>query len=124
MMDLKKYSWSLDKDDEIWNNGTFDTIEECINDAVRNYHLMKGETIAIGETVSFGVYIDADDIIERIEDEAYEHAGESSEGWLSYTNEERDNLSERLTECVEKWLAETNNEPNFYCIDNIREITI
>lgn len=124
MINFKKYSWSLNEDDEFWNNGTFDTIEECIDDAVRNYHLMKGETIAIGETVSFRVCIDAEDIIERIEDEAYEHAGESSEGWLSYTNKERDTLSERLTKCVEEWLTETNNEPSFYRIDNIREITI
>lgn len=120
---MKKYSWSFNKNDELWNQDTFDTVEECIENAKKN-EVYSGETIAVGECIPYVPYIDADDIIERIEEQAYEHAGEASEGWLSYSNDEKDRLTEQLTEVLEKWIKDTNNEPSFYHIEDIREITL
>lgn len=31
---MKKYTWSFNRSDEVWNHDTFDTIEECIKNAI------------------------------------------------------------------------------------------
>lgn len=121
---MKKYTWSESKNDELWQHDCFDTVEECIKDAKENYDYKVGETIAVGITEPFVVSIDGSDVLERLEENAYEECGEASEGWLNTPYENIEKLSERLTECVNEWLKETDQEPSFYHIHSIRIETI
>lgn len=121
---MKKYTWSKSATDELWQHDCFDTVEECIKDAKENYGYEIGETIAIGETAGFVVNIDAIDVLERLEENAYEECGEVVEGWIDYKKSPFDKLSEKLTACVNEWLKETNQQPTFYHIHSISLETI
>lgn len=122
---MKKYIWNENQDDEVWQHETFDTKEECIEDAY-NYDLNKGDVIYIGEIQAFSPYVIAEDVLDRIEDCAYEECGEAAEcGFVNYKDQESlDKLSEKLTDCVNEWLKETDQEPTFCKIVNISAATI
>ena len=120
---MKRYTWSRKESDELLTNDTFDTVQECIEDAKKNGYEV-GDAIAVGETKAFEVKVDAFDVIGRIEEQAFEECGEASDGWLSPRTEEVISLSERLTDCVNKWLKETGKEPKFYSINSIRIETV
>lgn len=117
------YSWSNNKNDEVWENGRFDSIEECIEDAKKQGYKM-GEIIAIGKCVDFETYVDAGDVIEILQEQAYEQCGEVSEGWIDWKADNVNVLSERLTKCINDWLKETKQEPCFYTIRDIGELVI
>lgn len=118
------YSWSENEHDELWQHGRFGSIEDCIADAKENYEMKPGDTIAVGECFIHEVYVDANDVLEILENEAYENCGEAAEGWVDRTGDQEEELSEALTECVRKWLKKTGNEPKFWHIDSVRTITI
>lgn len=117
------YTWSNDKDDELWRNGCFDTIQECISEAKEEGYKV-GETIAVGETNDFKVYVDAERVLEMVQDDAYDECGEASDSWIDCRRHNLDELSDKLTDCVNEWLKETNQEPTFYYIDNIKRVEI
>lgn len=117
------YTWNNDKDSEMWCNGKFETIEGCIKNA-KEEGCRTGETVFIGRCVDFEVSVDADDVIERLQEQAYEECGEASDVWIDWKNDNVKQLSERLTDCVNEWLKETKQEPTFYYIDNIKAIEI
>lgn len=126
MVDLKKYTWSEDVDDELWQRDDFDTIEECIEDAVENYGYEKGEKIAVAETKEFVPSVFAEMIFEQIEQDAYEECGEAAEDWRIYCEDKGSvqKLSDKITELVNEWLKETGNKPDFYKIVNARYVDI
>ena len=65
---MEKYTWKK-INNNYWDNYIFDTVEECIEDAKE-----QGRTcyIHIANVKRYKPYIWADDILEKIEDEAYE----------------------------------------------------
>ncbi len=124
---LKKYTWEASENEELWRHDTFDTIEDCIADARENYDYKNGETVYIGETVPFSICVDAERVLENLEEEAYEFAGESADGWDACDYKERDELielQEQLTDVVINWIKKYNREPQFYQINHIRPIEI
>ena len=123
-----KYTWEYSEDEEYWTKDVFDTIEDCIKDAKENYNIKPGETIAIGEPFYWEPHVDAFNILERLEEEAWDECGEVSEGWDT-CNYERDKekveeLSEELTKIVRKWLKDNGTYPNFYTINNVRVVEV
>lgn len=48
LQNKKQYTWEYDKNQTVWNNGTFDSIEECIADAIACGY-KQGDEITIGE---------------------------------------------------------------------------
>lgn len=80
------YTWMDYPNADIWNHDTFETVQECIEDAKENYLMKQGETIYIGEcqNVSIGG-IDLEDTLCRVEEDMYEEVGEVSEGWDIYS---------------------------------------
>jgi len=133
---IGKYTWEFDKDEEFWRNATFDTIEECIQEAkkVMQAYGEEHSVIYIGETEVFEPYVFGTDVMERIEEQAFEECGEAAEGWGIW-NEIRskgeaeskaawEELSDKLTEAVNHWLKKYNLVPNFYKIVNIREVPV
>lgn len=120
----KEYTWSYSENDELWQHDTFDSIEDCIADAKENYGIGADDTIAVGIVEPYVVSVDAETILENLEENAYEECGDAAESWIDYKKELIDQLSNRLTECVNQWLKETGNEPHFYKIVGVKTITV
>lgn len=120
----KLYTWSYSENDELWQHDIFDSIEDCIADAKENYNINSEDTIAVGKVEPYVVSVDAETILENIEENAYEECGDAAENWIDYKKESIERLSVQLTECVNKWLKETGNEPHFYKIIGVKTIVI
>lgn len=126
---FKKYTYELNSSKDIWTNETFDTIDECIEDAKNNYDLKIGDKIYVGETESIDSCIDsidyADRIIGMIQEQVWDTVGEVSEDYLNdITKEQEKQLNDKLVEVINTWLKETNNEPKYYNIISIQEVEI
>jgi len=124
---MNKYTWESSENAELWQHDLFDTVQDCIADAVENYEFNVGDVIYIGNTLDFGVFVDADDVLERLEEEASEFAGEAAESWkpsIDASKEALEELSEQLSNVVEEWLSKYSLETNFYQIDNVNAVEI
>ena len=123
-----KYTWEYNDDTELWYNDLFDTVEDCIADARDNYMVEIGETIAVGEVVPYEPYIMADNILDELEEDAYEECGEVAEDWNAYSwkDDEKslDELSNKLTEIVRQWLKDNGTYPYFYKIKNVKTVEV
>ena len=98
---FKKYTYELNSSKDIWTNETFDTIDECIEDAKNNYDLKIGDKIYVGETESIDSCIDsidyADRIIGMIQEQVWDTVGEVSEDYLNdITKEQEKQLNDKL----------------------------
>ena len=134
------YSWVNDCNTEIWNNGMFDTVEECVKDAryenFVEYELSSNNddyVIYVGECVPVdidGIYLD--DILERVEETMYGEMGEVAEGWDIYSTsgeyQDRkpiyDKYQKQLEILVLNYIKEIGEKPDFFKIRNIREVRI
>ena len=123
-----KYTWEYNDNEEYWTKDVFDSVEDCILDAKENYDIKPSETIAIGELFYWEPYVDAYDLLERIEFNAWDECGEASEDWNTYDykrdKEKVEQLSEKLTEIVRQWLKENSTYPTFSIINNVRVVEI
>lgn len=123
-----KYTWEYNDNTELWYNDLFNTVEDCIADARDNYMVEMGETIAVGEVVPYEPYVWACDVLDDIEENAYEECGEVAEDWDTYRWKDDEEilgeLSEKLTEIVRQWLKDHGRYPNFYKIENVRTVEI
>ena len=120
-----KYAWSKNKDDEIWYGGPCDTIKECVDEALaENFNMT--DTFSIGHIEPYKIKYDfAQDIVERLCEDAWDEIGEASEGWLdSAERAQLDLLNKRITPIIMEWLKEINEEPTFYKILPCEECTL
>lgn len=133
-----KYAWEFSKNVEYWGNGTCDTIQECIEEAKEaieeGYHA-KQDVIYIGDVNVFVPMVDGEDVVEHIEEQAADEYGDVADGWEPWlTLRERDGeenarkawseLDTMLSQVLNGWLAKHNLTPEFYLIENIREVSI
>ena len=122
----KRYAWTRNSDDEIWRGGPCDSIKECVEEALDEGLTME-DTFAIGYIEEYKVDCTsfADDIIERLCEDAYDEVGEVSYDWLSCVARlETDKLNSRILEVVKQWLEEINEEPWFYKVLPCEECTL
>lgn len=123
-----KYTWEYNDDTELWYNDLFDTVEDCIADARDNYMVEIGETIAVGEVIPYEPYVMADNILDELEEDAYEECGEVAEDWEAYSwtddKASLDELSNKLTEIVRQWLKDNGTYPYFYKIENVKIVEV
>ena len=120
-----RYAWSRKKDDELWRGGPCDSIKECVEEAQdEDYEL--DDTFALGLIEDYEVNYDfAQDIVERLCEDAWDEVGEASDGWLdSAKREQLDKLNERIAPIVKEWLKEIGEEPNFYKVLPFEECTL
>lgn len=86
--------------------------------------------VYIGQRYDFEPSVDADFVIERIQDEAYDEGGEYAEDYLDPPpmkdiearkkwNDQVADLEKRLTDVFHTWARETKNEPNFWLIFDV-----
>lgn len=131
-MDIKKYSWTFDKREDIWTSDTFDTVMECVENAKKHIdtdeHGKKYSSIFVGENILFEPYVDACEVLELIECNAEDQCGEVAKDWYSYDGArmktELAELSCKITAVVKEWLKKNSREPFFYSIRNIREVSL
>ena len=127
-MSVKKYSWSFDKRDDVWTSDTFDTVKECIEDAKKYSSEDEKKVIYVGTNTPYEPYIDAVDVLELVENAAYNQCGEVSNDWNSYNGSvmkaELAELSSKLTLVVKEWLIKNNRYPKLYSITDIREVSL
>lgn len=121
----KKYAWSQSKTDDIWLGGICDSVKECVEEAkAEDYE--DTDTFAIGYVEPYEVnYVNSDLIIEYLQQDAYEEIGEVAEDWLdSVTNEQREDLENRVLKVVLEWLKDCKEEPKFYKVLPFDELTL
>lgn len=122
------YTWEYDKDSELWRHDVFDTVEECVEDAKSELLSDAIKTIAVGEVQKYEITIDATDVLDGIEEQAYYECGDASDGWNTYNyktdREDLDELSDQLSQCVTEWLKKKNNLPHFYSVDNVKTVSL
>ena len=121
----KRYAWTRNSDDEIWRGGPCDSIRECVEEASDEGYF-PDETIAIGLIEDYEINYDfAQDIVERLAEDAYDEVGDASDGWLdSAKREDFDRLNGRLTPIIKEWLKEIHEEPSFYKVLPFEECTL
>lgn len=86
---------------------------------------LSGHKFYIGRKVDFVPHVDAMCVLECIAQDAYDMAGEISEGYLdwSYFKEgELDDLQQSLQKAFDDWVKRTDNEPRFYVVTDVEEI--
>lgn len=123
-----KYTWEIYNED-IWTNAQYDSIEECIQDAI---DLSKGDSVFIGECepVSLkGIHFDY--VLDSVEQAMYDEVGEVSMDWrIGYIrgNDARNAIVEKydkkLLDLVMEYLKEIDEIPNFYKVVNVKEYKI
>lgn len=119
---MEKFTWRKVEDyskyEEYWYNELFDTFDDCIKDAKEQG--VEGE-IVVAIAIPYKPIIEADDILEKIENEVYEDYDIDFE---FVQDEKVDELSERLTEVLRQWLKETCQKPNCFRIDDKSKVVI
>lgn len=118
---MNKYSWNFDGNAEAWYNDSHDTIEECIEEARKDDDSY--DTVYVGENIPFVPTVDAELLLDRISEEAYEFAGDVAENWRGYDykkREELDELSEELSEVVHAWMKKYGYYPAFWQVIDVK----
>ena len=121
----KKYAWSRKIDDEIWRGGPCDSVKECVEEA-KTEGYQDGDTFALGYIEPYEVnYVNSDQIIEFLVQDACDQVGEVAEDWLnSIVREQREDLEDRVLKVVKEWLKDCHEEPTFYKIDPFAALTL
>lgn len=121
----KEYTWNFNKDAELWNNGIFATVDDCVEDA-KDY-MTTESVVYVGEVVPFVPTTDCTDILDRMEEDAFDHCGEVAELWEPYDYKKKyeiDELDKKLTEVILEWLKKYGREPHIYNIQKIKEYSL
>ena len=129
-----KYTWESSQDCEYWTKDEFDTVEECVKDAIENYKYSKGEEIVVGEVVPVtldDIDFSLDRILENIGDNLYDECGEVVEGYWDELNMLYINNREvyeliyfSLKNTLKEQLKKYNLVPSFCKVDNIRTVKL
>lgn len=127
------YTWMEYPNVEMWNKDTFETIEECVEDAKKHYFVESGDVIYIGEckpaTIG-GIYLD--DVLERVEEDMYEQVGDAAYDWdISstrgpYENRQSiyDKYNKKLEKLVKDYIKEIEEGSKFYTVTNVQEVMV
>ncbi|MEH6575776.1 MAG: hypothetical protein V7731_01745 [Amphritea sp.] len=63
-------------------------------------------------------------VLESLSEKAFNAVGEAADGWPDVTADDGNKLNEKLKAAFEEWATETNNQPLFYQVENVEEITV
>ena len=118
-MEEKSYAWSLDK--RCFVNGC-ESADKAVKEAYRESDGEKSVFIGLEKTPTFN--IDADTILEIIDEQYLEESSDWYDGYLTTTITHGDKLllEKRIKETIDKWMEDTNNYPTFFTVTNVEEI--
>lgn len=122
-----KYSYSFYEDTGF--SCEYDSIEEALQaakeDAQNDDEFRDAKTVYIGKVCEFVPVVDADNVIEGLQNEAYCDADDAAQDYLEDVSiVDLNKLQEMLTETFNKWAKETGNEPNFYTVEDVEEYSL
>lgn len=108
--------------EEFNHNELGDAVEDCY----ASTFLEVGETTVIYAADSIGQKASnfIPDIVEYMQEIAYEECGEYVDTWPDATQSQRDNLNRTIGNVVNVWADQNNLKPKFYKVENIKEIKI
>ena len=131
MKQTDKYAYSFDNERYY---GDCDSIEEVLKEAreeakgyIENAEDISENagTVYIGRVCRFAPYVDAEKVIEELQNYAEYEADEASCDQLQdVTDEDLSKLENMLTETFNKWARETGNEPNFFVVKDVKEYSL
>lgn len=141
-MQNNERSWHLSPDGEYFNlYDNYESREEAIAAGVQMYReVSTGEktfndlyqdelawssnpTFYVGRRMDWWPSIDEDGVIDQAQLQAYEYAGEFSDGWLEELEaDERVKLRKMLRGTFDDWMKETGNEPDFFMVEDFAMI--
>ena len=114
--------------DEWDSSEKFNTKEDAVKYAKQQLKSgeEKSKIIQVGEYKVYKPYLEADDLIDKVKDDAYDKTGEAGENYLDLVSkEDREALEEIMNNAFGKWLKLTeNNDHDFGTIENIEIITL
>lgn len=124
---MDKYYWSFDKHAEMWYESG-ESVEDCIKQA-REMNDDGHKNVYIGESIEFvpAEHLNVDVLLDDLEEQAYEFAGEAAEDWHTYEYKKRAEMEELTTavsKVVEDWLRKYGRYPTFCCIENVAEYSL
>lgn len=110
------YSW----DDEVFNNGTFPTVEAALADAIaenddEHSHVFIGEAVPYTNCAFFP---DADTIIEYMQERADDEVGEYADCYIDVDKEAEEELTKQLKDLLFAWCEKHQVSPTFYRVKN------
>ena len=125
-MSENKYAYSFNGEEY---EGPFDSYDEALQAAkdanLDEYHDDRYEVAYIGECVWYKPHVDADNVIEAVQDEAYDQAGDFAIDYLDdVTKEHRDKLESLLTGIFNIWAEDYGYKPSFFTVENVKEVRI
>ena len=120
---MSEYSYAFNKADVY--AGQCASIEEALAEARQEAELYpdgdKPQLVYIGRYKPFKPVIEAEWVLEVLQRDAYDVAGDAAEGWLdNLTPAEVESLGERLTRGFRRWARECGEEPDFGEVHHIR----
>lgn len=125
-MSKEKWMYQIGESD-VWLNDQYGTKEEAMEACKKEYEYdpkeYEGKTCYVGRVDTYNAFIDADGIIEHIQDDAWSECGEVAEGFLSdVTKEQTEELQNKLNDVLQEWLTKHNLQPTFGDMVDIEEI--
>lgn len=111
---MSEYAYSIDKNDN-YERG-FNSIAEAINAAKKDDP--DAEYVWVGEVEPYVPAIDADDIIERLQENAMEENEYADDYLDDVLGAEVEELNKSLNEVLAAWLKKHGHEPTFFGIVN------
>lgn len=120
---MNKYCYSFNKED--YNEGR-DTIKETLEEAKREtrvdsklYETKEEPLVWIAETIYPQPLIDLDNVLEQLQDQAYDMGSDYAEDYLGdVSNEDLKELEEKLNAVFLEWQNKHNYQPHFFSWKN------
>lgn len=113
-------------DDVFHSTDFFDTKEEAVRAGMDEYGEYLKLTFFVGQVrdLSLTPSVEAEGILESVNETMYEEVGEVAEDYLiKLPQEQIDELQVELNKALHAWMDKHNNKPTFYKVDNIEQIT-
>ena len=102
--------------------------DEAIRACIADNDLEPGDRVytGTGEHYDGSEFIPdaAEDIIERMQESAYEQAGEYNDDWPEVTSKQQADLDRRIEETVCAWMDANDLRPKFFLIEEIEEYVV
>jgi len=110
-------------DNELFN---YDNLRDAAEYAFDYPSVKVGDiaTIFAGEAVRFSASCFIRDIVDEMNELAYESAGEIAEGYPVCTEEQSKELMASVSNAVDAWADKHNIQPTFYSVSNVKTIKV
>ncbi len=114
-----------------YNEEDFTDYESAIESALENFFIdnptFEGETefeIFEGDQIEHKIGDFFPWVLDGIIDRAFEDGGEYADSWSSKIEKFGKEIQDLLKETLNKWADQTNNQPNFFGVKNVRPISV